>query len=124
MIDNNKETSDSNQEKYDQVVNSKKRNFHRFRLWLWRHRYKLIIIYFAITIGFTSNNTLVDLFHNYVEINRIETNIQENKDKLNEINKQIELLKHDPDALEQIARERYLMKRENEDIFQFKEDIN
>lgn len=123
MIDNNKKTPDSDQERYEQVVNSRERKFHRFRLWLWKHRYELIVIYFAITIGFTSNNTLVDLTDNYMEINRIETNIQQSKDKLDEINEQIESLKHDPNALERIARERYLMKRENEDIFQFKEDI-
>lgn len=123
MIDNNKKTPDSDQERYEQVVNSRKRKFYRLRLLLWKHRYKLIIIYFAVTIGFTSNNTLVDLTDNYMEINRIETNIRQNKDKLEEINEQIELLKHDPDALERVARERYLMKRENEDIFQFKEDI-
>lgn len=123
MINNNKKASDSDQERYEQLVDSRKRKFRRFNLWLWRHRYKLIIAYFVITIGFTSKNTLLDVFNNYVEINRIETNIQANKEELEEINKQIESLKHDPDALERIARERYLMKRKNEDIFQFKEDI-
>lgn len=123
MTDKKKKTLDSDQKEYEAVVNTRKRKFHRFRLWLWKHRYKVIIIYFVITIGFTSNNTLVDVFHNYMEIKRIETNIQKSKDQLDEINKQINLLKNDPDALERVARERYLMKRENEDIFQFKEDI-
>jgi|GEM_PF-73366 len=123
MTDKKKKTLDSDQKEYEAVVNTRKRKFHRFRLWLWKHRYKVIIIYFVITIGFTSNNTLVDVFHNYMEIKRIEANIQKSKDQLDEINKQINLLKNDPDALERVARERYLMKRENEDIFQFKEDI-
>ncbi len=123
MTDKKKKTLDSDQKEYEAVVNTRKRKFHRFRLWLWKHRYKVIIVYFVITIGFTSNNTLVDAFHNYMEIKRIEANIQKSKDQLDEINKQINLLKNDPDALERVARERYLMKRENEDIFQFKEDI-
>ena len=49
------------------------------------------------------------------EIEKYRTDYEENTKRLNEIST-------NPDAIEQIAREKYLMKKPNEDIYVFEEE--
>ena len=68
---------------------------------------------FAGTIQAFVEDEYVD--HYKEEIEKYRTDYEENTKRLNEIST-------NPDAIEQIAREKYLMKKPNEDIYVFEEE--
>ena len=55
------------------------------------------------------------------KINELEQEIKATREKIKSDSLHLELLNTDPENLEKFAREQYLMKRENEDIFVFDE---
>jgi cell division protein FtsB len=82
-----------------------------------RNRYGLAAAFFAAWMGIFSDNDLWTLWKNKRELSRMREQsawyareIARTKEQLAEINSDTELL-------EKFARERYLMKRDNEDIF-------
>jgi len=81
------------------------------------NKYLLTTVAFIVWLVFFDSNNLLTR-------NRLQTQLdglnQEKQFYLNEIQKDSTLihdLMHDTAALEQFARERYLMKKENEDLF-------
>ena len=94
-------------------------------LWLFvrRHKYLITLVLFAVLIGFLDENSIVRRL-GYAreesglreEIDKYRADYEENTRLLNE-------LAVDSGAIEHIAREKYLMKKPNEDIYVFEEDI-
>lgn len=94
-------------------------------LWLFvrRHKYLITLVAFAVLIVFLDENSIIRRL-NYAheesllrsEIERYRSEYDENTARLNE-------LLADSGAIERIAREKYLMKKPNEDIFVFEEDL-
>lgn len=86
-----------------------------------RHKYVITISAFAVIIGFLDENSAIRRIGYAREISRLQSEIkkyradyEENTEKLNE-------LSTNPEAIEQIAREKYLMKKPNEDIYVFED---
>lgn len=86
-----------------------------------KHKYWITILVFVGIIGFLDENSMIrragyarEISRLQDEIDRYRADYEENTQKLNE-------LTTNPDAIEQIAREKYLMKKPNEDIYVFKE---
>ena len=81
-----------------------------------RRKYLITVVAFAVIIGFLDENSLVRRFGYEREISQLkeEADYEENTKRLNEITT-------NPDAIEQIAREKYLMKKPNEDIYVFED---
>ena len=82
-----------------------------------RRKYLITVVAFAVIIGFLDENSLVRRFGYEREISQLKEEIEdyeENTKRLNEITT-------NPDAIEQIAREKYLMKKPNEDIYVFED---
>lgn len=86
-----------------------------------KHKYLITILIFAAIIGFLDENSAIRRIGYTREISRLQSEIdkyradyEENTQKLNE-------LSSNPDAIEQIAREKYLMKKPNEDIYVFED---
>ena len=84
-----------------------------------KHKYLITVLAFAAIIGFLDENSAIRRIGYTREISRLQSEIEkyradyeENTEKLNE-------LSSNPDAIEQIAREKYLMKKPNEDIYVF-----
>ena len=69
-----------------------------------RHKYWITVVAFGVIIGFLEG-----------EIDKYRAEYEENTERLNE-------LSTNPEAIEQIAREKYLMKKPNEDIYVFDEE--
>lgn len=88
-----------------------------------KHKYLITLILFSVIIGFLDENSIV-LRLGYLreetqlreEINKYRKDYEENTERLNE-------LAVDSGAIERIAREKYLMKKPNEDIYVFEGDI-
>ena len=94
-------------------------------LWAFigRHKYLITLVAFGVFVGFFDQNSLLRRA-GYMreesrlrdEIERYRTEYEENTARLNE-------LKADSGAIERIAREKYFMKRPDEDIYVFEEDL-
>lgn len=88
------------------------------------NRYLLVILFVVIWLLFLDN-------YSYFEHKVLDKQIQELEENkqyyLQEIRKDSTSIKHlnNPDQIEKYAREKYYMKRENEDIYiiEFEEDI-
>lgn len=86
-----------------------------------KHKYLITLALFAVIIGFLDENSVVRRLGYAREESRLRDEIEkyrneENTERLNE-------LAVDSGAIERIAREKYLMKKPNEDIYVFEEDI-
>ena len=88
-----------------------------------RRKYFITIVAFTVIIVFLDENSMIrrleykhEIMQLKEEIEKYRTDYEENTQRLNEITT-------NPDAIEQIAREKYLMKKPNEDIYVFEEDI-
>jgi cell division protein DivIC len=82
-----------------------------------KNKYLLAIVFFAVWLTFFDRYDLITQSEFRNELNDLRN---ERKYYLQEINKNNEImnaLKNDSVALEKFAREKYLMKKENEDIF-------
>ena len=75
-----------------------------------RHKYWITVVAFGVIIGF-----LDEISRLQGEIDKYRAEYEENTERLNE-------LSTNPEAIEQIAREKYLMKKPNEDIYVFDEE--
>ena len=86
-----------------------------------RHKYLITVLAFIAIVGFIDENSYVRRLHNQREISRLENEIQKYREEYNESTRLLDELEEDPTAMEKIAREKYLMKKPDEDIFIFEE---
>lgn len=84
---------------------------------LLRNKYVITFLVFVVWLGFFDQNNLVDRLALSRRISDLEdqkehyqTEIEENENRLKE-------LQSDPENLEKFAREQYLMKKADEEIF-------
>ncbi|TLX76140.1 septum formation initiator family protein [Labilibacter sediminis] len=89
-----------------------------------RNKYILTLVVFGVWITFFDQNNLWDKYKLSSRINQLEKQkhhyeieIEQNQRKLSEI-------QESPESLEKFAREQYLMKKKNEDIFVIVEEEN
>lgn len=80
------------------------------------NRYILVLIFFVIWILFLDNYSYLEHRVLNQEIDEIEDNIDYYKAEIKKDSASIKHLKND-DRVEKFAREKYYMKRENEDIY-------
>lgn len=80
------------------------------------NKYVLVALLFLIWMLFLDNYSYLDHRILNKEINELEDNKGYYKDEIKRDNKQIKKLKN-PAQIEKYAREKYYMKRENEDIY-------
>lgn len=84
-----------------------------------RRKYLITIVAFVAIIGFLDENSLIRHFEQEREIARLKEEIEKYRTDYEENTKRLNELNTNPDAIEQIAREKYLMKKPNEDIYVF-----
>ena len=85
-------------------------------------KYVVVTILAVVLIGFVDDNSVWHHIRNKQYIAELEDEI-EKYEKLNQSNQaRIRELDSDPKAIEKIARERYFMKTDEEDIFVLSDD--
>ena len=89
----------------------------RFFLPLLRNRYSLLLIVFFVWLVFFDSNNLIDRTMQLRQLHQLEQDKIFYEEKIKEDNAKVEELKSNPANLEKFAREQYLMKKDNEDIF-------
>jgi cell division protein FtsB len=80
-------------------------------------KYVLAFAIFAIAITFFGESSLINRMSQKKEIDKLSTEIEEQQQKFKHDKETLNSLKNDPEALKRVARERYYMKAEDEDIF-------
>ena len=86
-----------------------------------QHKYLITIVAFLVIIVFLDENSLIQRAQHQQEINTLNSEIQKYRKQYEEDTEKLKELTSNPEAMEKIAREKYLMKKPNEDIFIFEE---
>ena len=94
-------------------------------LWsfIGRHKYAITLAAFAIFVGFYYQNSLLRRANYMREESRLLDEIKKYRQEYEKNTERLNELLADSGAIERIAREKYFMKKPNEDIYVFEEDI-
>ena len=92
---------------------------HSVWLFMRRHKYFLTILIIALIVGVVDEDSFLNRHPRRVRIDMLRQEITNYKNQYDEADRKIRELESNPKAVEKIARERYHMKRANEDVFVF-----
>ena len=87
------------------------------KYWLFKLKYVVALAIFVGVMGFVGESSIVNRIGQQREISRLKGEIDDYNRKFNQDKKTLEALKNDPEAVKEVARGRYFMKTDNEDIF-------
>ena len=91
--------------------------FQRIPSWL-RNKYVLTLIGFAVWMLFIDDRDLyITWFRQRNELNALQTSKQYYEQQIGATRQELDQLKVNAATVEKYAREKYLMKRDNEDLF-------
>ncbi len=92
-------------------------------VWLFirRRKYLITLLVFGAIIGFLDENSWSRRWHYEREIQQLRKEIEKYRSEYEESTRMLQELTTHPEAIERIAREKYLMKKPNEDIFVFED---
>ena len=85
-------------------------------------KYIVVTVIAIVFIGFVDENSIWRHMRNRQHISELQDEIKRLTDQHNYNQSQIRLLENDTKAIEKIARERYFMKTDEEDIFVLSDD--
>ena len=85
-------------------------------------KYAVITVIGIVLVGFVGENSLLAHLRNKYYIGSLADEIEEYTKRYENDMRQIHELNHNPKAMERIARERYFMKHDDEDIFVLSDD--
>lgn len=87
--------------------------------WLGRHKYLIVCVIFFVNLLFLDHNNLVRRYRQRKEIATLRAEKELYTKMYERDTRQLEALRSNPKTLEKIARERYFMKKADEDVFVF-----
>jgi len=88
----------------------------KIRPWV-KNKYIITILIFIVWLIFFDNNNLVDRIKEINHLRQLEKDRKYYLERIDKDSKSLQQLKTNNKNLEKFAREKYLMKKENEDIF-------
>lgn len=83
---------------------------------LGRHKYVVTVFLIILIVGLLDENSWYNRYQRLQNIDKLRMEMQSYKDMYENDTRELKLL-NQRDYVEKFARERYLMKRENEDVF-------
>ena len=89
---------------------------------LEHYKYLIVIVLGVLIVGFLDENSLMRDVQYQLQISDLKKQIQEYKERNDADIKRLRELKRNPKAIEKIARERYFMKADDEDIYVLSDD--
>ena len=96
-----------------------------FALKVWRSqalKYSVVVILGVLIVGFLDENSVMSHLKNRHRIGELQEEIDQYNAEFRRDQAQIRELDRNPKAMEKIARERYFMKADDEDIFVLSDD--
>ncbi len=88
-----------------------------FILWIKRHKYWFVTIAFLVIIVFFDENNMIKHFRNQREIAALKAENEQLQQQLDELSHKLEELYKTPEITEKVAREKYGMHKDGEEIF-------
>jgi cell division protein FtsB len=85
--------------------------------YIFTNKYLITGIAFAIWMLFFDRNDVILQLKRIHELNKLQESEKVMTQKIAATQQELELLKTNPETLEKYAREKYLMKKDNEDLF-------
>lgn len=85
--------------------------------YILRNKYFLVTVAFLIWLLFFDRNDLMSQYEYGTQLKKLEAEKEFYVAETKKVKKDLEALTTDLDMLEKFAREKYLMKKENEDVF-------
>lgn len=88
--------------------------------WLFKlvkNKFVIAFVAFVVWILFFDRNDLFTQWERKTELNKLETSKAYYQDEITSIKKELVELDSDPAVLEKIAREKFYLKKANEDVF-------
>ena len=82
-----------------------------------KNKYLLTLVVFTVWILLFDSNNLIDRFSQIKSLNQLEKDKEYYQERIEEDSKKLNELETDKENLEKFAREQYLMKKEDEEIF-------
>lgn len=79
----------------------------------------MTLLVFFVWMTFFDENSFISTARNRIKLAELETEKEHYVKEIEESTADLKLLQNDKELLEKFARERYLMKKENEEIFVF-----
>ena len=90
--------------------------FKNIPAWL-KIKYSLTLLVFAVWLVFFDHNDLFVQMERTSELKQLEKGRDYYTEQIQEMKKELSELDNDPASLEKAAREKYMMKKDNEDVF-------
>ena len=90
---------------------------HSAWLFMCKHKYLITIIVIALIVGVVDEDSYLNRKPRQMRIEMLQQEIDNYKRQYEEADKKICDLENSPKAVEKMARERYHMKRADEDVF-------
>ena len=81
------------------------------------NKYLLTVVCFIVWMIFFDRNDIPQQIHRIQEYQKLQTNEDNMQNLISDTRDELKLLKTNPATLEKYAREKYLMKKDNEDLF-------
>ena len=82
-----------------------------------RYKYAVAFLVFMVIIGVVDENSLLVRYQRRVDIGNLKREINKYQQQYDDESARLQSLMTDPSAVEKLAREKYLMKRADEDVF-------
>lgn len=93
---------------------------------LWKfighNKYWIVIILGVLIVGFVDENSLLQHARNRMQIRELNEQIETYNARYEHDEQQLKELRRNPKAITKIAREKYFMKADDEDIFVLSDD--
>ncbi len=86
------------------------------------YKYLITIVLGTILVGFVDDNSFLQRIKYDMRISELKEEIDKYNKQTEVANEELRELAHNPRAIEKIARERYFMKADDEDIFVLRSD--
>jgi cell division protein FtsB len=94
----------------------KERVWVRFPAWL-RNKYLITAVAFLVWMIFLDRNDFPTQWKRIQELNTLQQSEKTMNKQITDTKQELDLLKTSPSTLEKYAREKYMMKKENEDLY-------
>ncbi|WP_214071475.1 septum formation initiator family protein [Mucilaginibacter sp. dw_454] len=84
---------------------------------LFKNKFFLVTVAFVVWMVFFDKNDLLSQYQYHQEVSKLKTERDFYKAQSEKVTKDLDELNSDPAKLEKFAREKYLMHKDNEDVF-------
>ena len=84
---------------------------------LFKNKFFLVTVAFVVWMTFFDKNDLLSQYQYHQQVTKLEEERDFYKTETDKVSKDLEELTSNPQQLEKFAREKYLMRKDNEDVF-------